>query len=129
MFINELPYNLGTSFDDCNTGLTFIQENINKGKQYKSYKFSEVYMFGEVFDSNCFLWFKNNEISRIEYLFDLSYFDFFFNSINKNLSKEYFLEKDPLNSIEMYDCFLEEYCISLNKLKDYIRLEIWRIES
>lgn len=93
MFINELPYNLGTSFDDCNTGLTFIQENINKGKQYKSYKFSEVYMFGEVFDSNCFLWFKNNEISRIEYLFDLSYFDFFSIQLTKTYLKSTFWKK------------------------------------
>ncbi|MDO6676317.1 hypothetical protein MK851_04870 [Tenacibaculum sp. 1B UA] len=129
MFINKLPYTLGIPFEDCSIDLKFIEVNSHMGKLYKSQKLSEVYIFGKKFNSNCFLWFQHEKITRIKYLFDLKHFDLFYNSINENLPEGYFLKEDPLNNIEMYDCFINNLCISLNKLKDYISLEIWEIKS
>ena len=126
MLIGQLHYKLGEKYKINSIDLKLISTNIHKGKYYRSEKYSKMVLFNKVYEFKCFLWFKNDTLTCLEYFFNTEDFELFINSINNDLPKGFKLEKDPLNSIEMYDCYLDGYCISLNKYFDYFKLIIWQ---
>ena len=94
IFINNLLYKLGTSFEENNIDLK-LYEDYNLSKCYRSYRYSEIYLFGKTFESICYLWFSKNKLITIEYMFPIKYLQLFISSINEELSINNKLAVDP----------------------------------
>lgn len=94
-FIDNLPYQLGTTFDENCIGLE-LQKDFDDQKFYSSTKYSEVFLFGNFYESVCNLWFTKDILSGIGYRFENKYFELFKEGINNELPDEYKLEDNPL---------------------------------
>lgn len=87
-FIDNLPYQLGTTFDENNLGLE-LRKDYGVRQFYSSYRYSEVFLFGNFFESVCYLWFEKGILSGIEYRFANKYLEYFRDSINNDLPEGY----------------------------------------
>jgi len=114
-FINNIPYKLGSFFDENSIDIEFRKE-FNITKLYSSYRYSELYLFGKTFESVCYLWFTKNELVNIEYRFHKKYMKFFIDSINEELPKDNPLDKDPFVKEHQYYVFQDGIAIHIIEL-------------
>ena len=70
IFLDSLPYKLGTPFEEINIDLILKKKYSDGYSIYISDRYSEVYLFGKVFDSFCSLFFRNNILTTIDYRFN-----------------------------------------------------------
>lgn len=123
-FINDIPHRLGTSFDENNIDLE-LQKDFKVSKLYNSYRHSEVYLFGKVFEPVCYLWFMKDRLCAIEYRFSKRFLGFFIKCINQELPIENQLGQDPNIYKHKYYGFYDEVAISLISLdENYFLLSI-----
>ncbi len=94
-FLSTIPYKLGSAFEENNIDLKLRNEFDNNVNFYSSYRYSEVYLFGKIFESVCYLWFTHNILNKIEYRFNEKHFKLFKECINRDLPLDSQLESDP----------------------------------
>ncbi|WP_248722743.1 hypothetical protein [Seonamhaeicola sp. ML3] len=124
-FLSSIPYELGSAFEENNIDLKLRNEFDNNVNFYSSYRYSEVYLFGKVFESVCYLWFTHNMLSRIEYRFEIKYYELFKECINKDLPEESKLEPDPFVKGNPLEGYSGNLIIGLDKLsKNFFILKI-----
>ena len=125
-FITDIPYQLGTRFEenDVELSLSSDKQNINY-RIYRSNRFSELYLFGKVFEASCKLSFFKGRLSSIQYEFPKEYFSLFINSINQELPNNNQLRQDPNMPKYKYYAFEKGIAIHLiDSYKDYFLLSI-----
>lgn len=127
--IDNIPYRLGSSFQENNIDLEFRKE-FNITKLYSSYRYSEIHLFREIFESVCYLWFMKNELVIIEYRFHKKYLQLFIDSINEELPHNNKLGKDPFMPKYEYYALKDGIGIYLIDLdKNFFLLKISNIPS
>ena len=131
MLIDHIHYKLGTSFEENNIDLTYLSSHKHWGNCYVSRRYSELYLFNNIFESKCYLKFKNDKLFKIEYKFDLTYFDFFYDSINDDLPNNMKLWKNPLTNDNnaSYLSYFENYAIGLTKYPYYFKLNFYDVDK
>ncbi len=114
MFIDSLPYTLGTTFDENNIDLEFIKTLKNGKDFYRSYRYSEVYLPDLNPSIFTYLYFQNGILCKVDYRFDLIHFDYLVEQINNDL---------PEGKELSYDMFVphESYLTRLDKI--FIEIE------
>jgi len=116
--LKHLPYELASSFEDINTDLTLFKQCNEKLSLYSSSRYSEIYLFGKVFDWYCNLWFQNGVLETIDYRFPMHHFILFKESINQELAEDKQLTKDKFFDGFALESYLNGVAISLRKLND-----------
>jgi hypothetical protein len=116
--LKHLPYGLASSFEDINTDLTLFKQCNEKLSLYSSSRYSEIYLFGKVFDWYCNLWFQNGVLETIDYRFPMHHFILFEESINQELAEDKQLTKDKFFDGFALESYLNGVAISLRKLND-----------
>ncbi len=111
-FISNILYQVGTSFEENNIDLE-LRKKLDAGKLYSSYRYSEIYLFGKVFESVCYLWYMDNKLTTIEYRFHNRFLEHFIESINDELPQNNKLNKDPFIEKHEYYAFQESVAIHL----------------
>jgi len=123
-FIDNLPYKLGSTFDENNIDLE-LKKKFDIINYYRSYKHSEIILFGTIFESDCYLWFAKDFLCTIEYKFENKYFDWFKECINSELPDEYKLEEDPFEIGNSPTTYIKDILICLLKLdKNFFLLRV-----
>ena len=118
IFLDSLPYKLGTAFEEINIDLELRKNYDDKYSIYISDRYSEVYLFGKVFESICSLFFSNNILTTIDYRFNNKYYTLFKESINEYLPTDKKLNQDPfLEKAQLYS-YYENTAISLIELNE-----------
>ena len=114
IFLEQIPYKIGTSFEENNIDLE-LRKKFNVQSLYSSYRYSEIYIFGKVFESICYLWFMNNELSTIEYRFHKRHLQLFIESINEELPINNQLGKDPF--VENYEYYVYHNNVAIHLIE------------
>lgn len=94
-FLSNIPYKLSSTYEENNIDLKLRKKCSDKVSFFSSYRYCEVYLFGNVFESLCYLWFSDGILDTIEYRFHKRYFELFKDSINDELPLGKKLLKDP----------------------------------
>ncbi|PZD78538.1 hypothetical protein DNG35_05610 [Mesonia sp. K7] len=130
LFIDSIPYKLGSTFEAISIDLQLVKHFTENLSLYRSYRSSEIYLFGKMFESVCYLWFHNNTLDIVDYVFHKSHYVFIKDSINEELPLEYNLRQDPnINEVRPYTYF-NKTAISLVELKrEYFKLQVSSIPS
>lgn len=127
-FIDSIPYAIGTSFDENNIDLELkhkLDAPRPKIEHYRSYRYSEVFLFGYLFESICYLHFLNDRLFTIYYSIDKKYFEFFKKSINEALPEGKRLKRDPHADYYSLEVYVKPVAISITPSKnDYFRFKI-----
>lgn len=116
-FISNLQYRLGTSFDENNIDLE-LRKDFKVGKLYSSYRYSEVHLFGKVFESVCYLWFMKDKLSTIEYRFSKRFLGLFIKCINEELPIYNQLGQDPNMEKHKYYVYHNRVAVNLVNLDE-----------
>lgn len=115
--IDNLPYKLGSTFDENNIDLELRMAH--KGTSvYCSYRHSELFLFGNIYESKCYLWFAKDYLLSINYKMENKHFDFFKAAINSDLPNGYELEKNYLEEENLYTVSIDDITISLQCLDE-----------
>jgi hypothetical protein len=123
-FVNNLPYKLGSSFDENNINLE-LKEQFDDIKVYRSYRYSELILFGTIFEPECYLWFGEECLLAINYKIENKYFEIFKEAINSELPDGYKLQDDPLDVESLPTIYFEDIMICLKKLnKNHFILKV-----
>lgn len=128
-FINNIPYKLGSLFNENNIDLE-LRKEFNATKLYSSYRYSEIHLFGKTFESVCYLWFMDNKLVNIEYRFHKKHMQLFINSINEELPINNPLDKDPFVKEHQYYVFQDGVAIHIINLdRDFFLLRVSNMPS
>jgi len=123
-FIDNLPYKLGSKFDENNIDLELKKKN-DDISVYRSYRFSELILFGTISEPECYLWFGMDCLLAINYKIDNKYFEIFKEAINSELPNGSKLEDDPLKVESVPTVYIEDMMICLQKLnKNFFLLTV-----
>jgi hypothetical protein len=117
IFLNNLLYKLGTSFDENNIDLELHKE-YSTSSFYNSNRYSEIYLFGKVFESICLLQFSRNKLITIQYKIEIKHLQYFKNSINIELPEDKQLKKDQFNPKPAIESYIDGVAISLVVLNE-----------
>lgn len=124
-FLNSIPYKLGSTFEENNIDLELREELKNNVNFYINYRYSEIYLFGKIFESVCYLWFSKGILDTIEYRFHKRYFELFKGSINDELPLNHKLTKDPFIKSFALESYVGKVVVSLVELnKDFFLLKL-----
>jgi len=117
-FINSIPYKLGTSISEINIDLELKKKCTDNLHYYKSYRYSEIFLFERIFEGNCCLWFNRDVLETINYKFHIKFLSFFEESINAELPGSKKLLQDPnIKGVRPY-IYINGMAISLAKLNE-----------
>ena len=123
-FIDNLPYRLGSTFDENNIDLE-LKKEYDDISVYRSYRYSELILFGTIFEPECYLWFAKDWLLAINYKIENKYFEIFKEAINSEVPDGYKLEDDPLEVENVPTIYIEDIMICLNKLnKNHFILKV-----
>lgn len=120
-FIDCLPYQLGTTFDENNFGLELSKDFVDQ-KLYSCNKYSEVFLFGNFYETTCYLWFTKDILSSIEYRLENKYFKQIEDAINSELPNEYKLMNCPLTKGNPPSTYIGNRIILLENLTEKLFL-------
>ena len=115
-FIDNFPYKLGSTFDENNIDLE-LKKVYNDISAYRSYRYSEIILFGTIFEPECYLWIAKDCLLAINYKFENKYFEIIKEAINSELPDEYKLEADPFEMGNPPTVYIGDIMICLQKLK------------
>lgn len=114
----NLPNKLYSKLDESNPHLVLRKKCSKDLLLYTSFEYSEIYLFGKVFDWYCNLWFQNGVLETIDYRFSMHHFMLFKNSINQELAEDKKLTKDKFFDGYALESYINGVAISLRKLND-----------
>lgn len=128
--LNNIPYQLNSSFEEINIDLKLRKQYSDKLSYYSSYRYSEIYLFGKIFESVCYLWFSKGVLDTIEYRIQNKFYKLFKESINAELPNDKKLSQDPFLKRPQLYTFFEKTAISLVELnQDFFLLRLSRHPS
>jgi len=116
-FVDNLPYELGSIFDENNIDLE-LKKKYDDIRVYRSYRYSELILCGTIFEPECYLWFAKDCLLGINYKIENKYFEIFKEAINSELPDGYKLEDDPLEVENVLTIYIEDIMICLKKLNE-----------
>ena len=122
--IDNLPYKLGSTFDENNIDIELdkVYDDISV---YKSYRYTELLLFGTIIEPLCYLWFAENHLLSITYKIDNKHFEVFKEGINSEMPIGYRLKEDPLQNGNPLTVYLDDVEIYLEKLdEDYFLFKV-----
>ncbi|MDQ7917209.1 hypothetical protein RBU60_06450 [Mesonia sp. MT50] len=129
-FLDSLPYKIGTPFDQINIDLELKKKYTDNLFFYRSYRYSEIFLFERILESTCYLWFNKNALETVSYRFHSSLFNHFEESINAELPEDENLFQDPNIKEARPYIYINKMAISLVKLNnDYFSLVLSRYPS
>ena len=102
MIIETLPYTLGSTFDENNIDLEFVKTFKNGKDFYRSYRYSEVYLFELVASVFTYLYFQHGILCEVDYRLDIIHFDYLLEQINNELPEGEKLLFDMFVSYKSY---------------------------
>lgn len=114
-FLNSIPYEIGSTFEENNIDLE-LRGEFDISNLYRSHRYSEIYLFGKGFESICYLWFIKNRLTTIEYRFPMKYLELFKDSINHELPLSKQLIKDPFIPKIALESYVNKVAIGLVEL-------------
>lgn len=125
-YIDNLPYKLLSTIDESNIDLELREIFDNGIRVYKSYRYSELILFGTIFEPVCYLWFADDLLLSICYELENRYFEMFKEGINSELPDGLELKKGPLQDGNPLTVYLDDIVeIFLQKLNEnYILFKV-----
>ena len=123
-FVNNLPYQLGSTFDENNIDLK-LEEEYGDVSVYRSYRYSELILSGTITEPECYLWFGKGFLLAINYKIENKYFETFEETINSELPDGYELADDPLEAANVPTVYIDDIMICIEKLdENYFVLKV-----
>ena len=116
--IDNLPYKLGSTIDENNIDLELQEVYDNNIRVYKSYRYSELILFGTVLEPVCHLWFAKDHLLSICYELENKYFEMFKEGINSELPDGHELKEDPSQDGNPLTVYIDNIEIFMQKLNE-----------
>ena len=123
-FIDSLPYKLGSTFNENNIDLE-LKKVYDEVRVYRSYKCSELILFGTILEPECYLWFGKDHLLAINYKIENKYFEIFKEAVNSELPDGYKLEEDPSEIANTPTVYIEDIMLCIQKINEnYFLLKV-----